>query len=99
MARALTVVALAATVTVVALLMFGAFSGDYKVGVTLDNASQLVTGDQVKVGGVPVGSVSDLSLDRHANARVTLTIDDGDLTPLHQGSRIEVRTIWEPDFA
>ena len=72
--------------------MFGG-GGSYTVHATFDNASQLVTGDQVKVGGVPVGSVSELSLDDHARARVTLTIDDGGLAPLHRGSRAEVRSV------
>jgi phospholipid/cholesterol/gamma-HCH transport system substrate-binding protein len=79
-------------VVLVALLMFGG-GGSYTVHATFENASQLVKGDQVKVGGIPVGSVSDLTLDDHALARVTLTIDDGDLTPLHQGSRVEVRSV------
>jgi phospholipid/cholesterol/gamma-HCH transport system substrate-binding protein len=67
--------------------------GSYTVHATFENASQLVGGDQVKVGGVSVGSVSGLALDDHARARVTLTIDDGDLAPLHQGSRVEVRSV------
>jgi phospholipid/cholesterol/gamma-HCH transport system substrate-binding protein len=91
-ARALTVVALAATVTVVALLMFGGFSGDYKVGVTLDNASQLVTGDQVKVGGVPVGTIDSITLSRDHRAHLKLSISDEGLTPLHEGTKAIVRS-------
>src|SRR5438105_6759173 len=91
-ARQLAAVAVALAVALVALLLFGGGSS-YTVHATFENASQLVEGDQVKVGGLPVGSVSDLSLDDHALARVTLTIDDGDLTPLHQGSRVQVRSV------
>src|SRR4051812_29994198 len=88
MAAAIVLVA----VVVVALLMF-AGGGSYTVHATFENASQLVTGDQVKVGGVSVGSVDKLELDAHARARVTLTIDDEDLAPLHEGSRAEVRSV------
>jgi phospholipid/cholesterol/gamma-HCH transport system substrate-binding protein len=79
-------------VVAVALLLFRA-GGSYTVHATFDNASQLVTGDQVKVGGVAVGTVSDLTLDRDAHARVTLDIDDDALTPLHDGTRAEVRAV------
>ena len=91
-ARRLTAAAIALAVVVVAWPMFGG-GGSYTVHATFQNASQLVTGDQVKVGGVAVGEVSKLALDDHARARVTLTIDDGDLAPLHQGSRVEVRSV------
>jgi phospholipid/cholesterol/gamma-HCH transport system substrate-binding protein len=86
------VVATVLAVAAVALVMFWG-GGSYEVHATFDNASQLVTGDQVKVGGVPVGKVSDLALDRNAQARVTLEIDDDALTPLHRGTRAEVRAV------
>jgi phospholipid/cholesterol/gamma-HCH transport system substrate-binding protein len=91
-ARRLTAAAIVLAIVVVAFLMFRG-GGSYTVHATFENASQLVIGDQVKVGGVPVGSVSDLRLDDHARARVTLSIDDGDLEPLHEGSRVEVRSV------
>ncbi|HKP90392.1 MAG TPA: MlaD family protein [Thermoleophilaceae bacterium] len=79
-------------VVVVALLLFRG-GGSYTVHATFDNASQLVTGDQVKVGGVAVGKVSELALDDNAHARVTLVIDDDSVTPLHDGTRAEVRSV------
>lgn len=90
--RRLTVAAIALAIVVVGVILFTG-GGSYEVHATFENASQLVKGDQVKVGGVPVGSVTDLQLDDRARARVTLSIDDGDLTPLHQGSRVEVRSV------
>ena len=90
--RALALAAVAIAVLVAGWLMLGG-GGSYTVHATFENASQLVTGDQVKVGGVPVGSVSALELDDHANARVTLEIDDDELTPLHAGSRVEIRSV------
>jgi phospholipid/cholesterol/gamma-HCH transport system substrate-binding protein len=90
--RLLTAGAVSLAVLLVAYLLFVSGSS-YTVHATLINASQLVRGDQVKVGGVPVGSVSDLELGHDAQARITLTIDDGSLTPLHRGSRMEVRSV------
>jgi phospholipid/cholesterol/gamma-HCH transport system substrate-binding protein len=76
----------------VALFMFGSFGGGYTVSVKLDNASQLVTGNRVKVGGVPVGTVKSIDLDPDRRARVTLSVDDDGLTPLHRGTSVTVRT-------
>ena len=90
--RLLTLGAIALAVVLVAMLLLGS-GGTYSVHVTLDNASQLVTGDQVKVGGVPIGSVDDLALAPDGRARLTLSIDDDSLTPLHRGSRVEVRSV------
>lgn len=90
--RRLVAAAVVLAVVLVGYVLFGG-GGSYTVHATFQNASQLVKGDQVKVGGIPVGSVDDLSLDDHALARVTLTIDDGDLTPLHRGSRVQVRSV------
>src|SRR4051794_15057336 len=59
---------------------------------TLDNANQLVKGNQVKVGGVPVGSVTKIALADDGRARIDLKIDADDLAPLHQGTRATVRS-------
>src|SRR5207248_9014947 len=88
-ARLITVAAIGLAVVIVAFLLFGA-AGSYSVHAIFENASQLVRGDQVKVGGVSVGSVTGIELDDRARARVTLSIDDDSLTPLHRGSRVEV---------
>jgi phospholipid/cholesterol/gamma-HCH transport system substrate-binding protein len=64
----------------------------YSVSVTLANASQLVHGDQVKVGGVPVGSVRSIGLTDDGRARLKLSISDDSLTPLHLGTRAIVRS-------
>jgi phospholipid/cholesterol/gamma-HCH transport system substrate-binding protein len=72
------------------LLLSGGSS--YRVNLTLDNASQLVEGDQVKVGGVPVGTVDSIDLSHDGRARVSLSIDDGGIAPLRTGSRAEVRS-------
>jgi len=91
LARLLTLVALALAILVVGWLLF-ASSDPYRLTVTLDNASQLVRGNQVKVGGVPVGTVSKLELGDDAQAEIGLEITDDELTPLHRGTTVEVRS-------
>ena len=69
--------------------MFGA-GGGYRVHVTLDNAGQLVKGNQVKVGGRPVGKVESIELGDDARARIEVSIED-ELAPLHEGSVMTLR--------
>src|SRR5688500_15390203 len=69
--------------------MFGA-GGGYRVHVTLDNAGQLVKGNQVKVGGRPVGLIEAIELQDDARARIEVSIDD-ELAPLHEGSVMTLR--------
>ena len=89
--RLLTVGALLLAILFVAWLLFA--SGEsYRVTIELDNASQLVKGNQVKVGGVPVGTISELELGPDAQALIELEITDEDLAPLHEGSTVEVRS-------
>lgn len=87
--RALTLAAFALAVLATALLMFDA-GGDYRVHVVLDNAGQLVKGNQVKVGGRPVGVVEEIELQDDARARIEVSIDD-ELAPLHQGTVMTLR--------
>lgn len=85
-------VAVGALALVVAIVSYLAFSGSrgasYKF--ELDNASQLVLGDQVQVGGVPVGSVTGLALTPSYKALVTIHVD-GSLVPLREGTTAQVR--------
>jgi phospholipid/cholesterol/gamma-HCH transport system substrate-binding protein len=87
----LTVAAVVLTTVAVAIALFGS-TGDYEVHLTLDNSSQLVKGNRVKVGGVPVGQVTSIELGDDRRARLTLKVDDEDLAPLHRGTTATVRT-------
>jgi phospholipid/cholesterol/gamma-HCH transport system substrate-binding protein len=87
-----TATAVLLAVVVVALLLFTGGGSPYEINLTLDNASQLVEGNQVKVGGVSVGSIDSIDLGDDGRARVRLSIDDGSVTPLHTGSRAAVRS-------
>jgi phospholipid/cholesterol/gamma-HCH transport system substrate-binding protein len=88
-ARILATAALVAAVALVALAMFGG-ADSYRVKAVFDSAGQLVPGNEVRVGGVPVGSISDIELDDSANAIVTMEVND-DFAPLHEGTSATIR--------
>jgi phospholipid/cholesterol/gamma-HCH transport system substrate-binding protein len=77
-------------VFLVAVLMFGG-SGGYTVSADFQNASQLVNGNLVEVGGRQVGKVTAISLEPNGLARVKFTVD-GDFSPLHEGTKAVIRS-------
>ncbi len=81
--------ALLVIVLIIVYLLFGTGGGD-SYHLIFGEAGQLVRGDQVQVGGVPVGSVTNLELTPDFKAKVTIHVDSS-LTPLHQGTTAEVR--------
>jgi phospholipid/cholesterol/gamma-HCH transport system substrate-binding protein len=89
--RVLSVVALVAGAALVAVLVLGGSTTDYRLNVVLTNASQLVKGNRVNIGGTPVGSVTDIRLDDHNRAVVEIRVKEAELVPLHQGTRAVVR--------
>jgi phospholipid/cholesterol/gamma-HCH transport system substrate-binding protein len=81
--------ALGVVVLVVAYLVFAGSSGStYKL--EFAEGDQLVRGDQVQVGGVPVGSITNIELTHDFKALVTIHVDPS-LTPLHEGTTSVVR--------
>jgi phospholipid/cholesterol/gamma-HCH transport system substrate-binding protein len=76
-------------VALVALALF-AGGGSYKVSAVFENAGQLVQGNEVRVGGRPVGSITDIELDDSAQALITMELEDS-IAPLHQGSTATIR--------
>jgi phospholipid/cholesterol/gamma-HCH transport system substrate-binding protein len=81
--------ALAVVVLLIAFLVFGGSGGaDYQL--EFAEAGQLVRGDQVQVGGVPVGSITNIVLTPDFKARITIHVDSS-LAPLHQGTVAQVR--------
>ena len=88
--RLLTVGAIALAILVAGFLLLRG-GGGYRVSMTLPNANQLVKGNDVKVGGAPVGSVAKIELADDGRARIELAIDDEGLLPLHRGTRATVR--------
>ena len=90
--RALTAALLALAVLIIAFLLFAGSGGSYTLTLTLDNASQLVKGNEVRVGGVTVGSIESLELGHDARAQIVVSIDDASVRPLHRGSTAEIRS-------
>ena len=88
--RIVTVAALAVAVAAVVVLLFTGGS-NYNVRLNFQDASQLVAGNQVKVGGVPIGTVSDITLTPNGEAQITIGISDSQFNPLHQGTTAQVR--------
>ena len=87
--RPLAVGALALVVLIVAYLVFAGGGGStYKL--EFAEADQLVRGDQVQVGGVPVGSVKNIELTHDFKALVTIHVNSS-LVPLHAGTVAQVR--------
>ena len=84
---ALAVLVVAIAVVAVLLLRGG---GETQYGLVFQNAGQLVKGDEVQVGGRPVGSVKDIELTKDNQAKVTIAVVD-DFAPLHRGTSAVIR--------
>jgi phospholipid/cholesterol/gamma-HCH transport system substrate-binding protein len=69
------VVLLAGLITIIVLLTGGS-SDPYQVRAIFDNAANLTPGEQVKVAGVPVGSVDSVEPTPQAKAAVVMTISN-----------------------
>jgi phospholipid/cholesterol/gamma-HCH transport system substrate-binding protein len=87
--RIVVVAALALVVLIVAYILF-AGGGGATYHLEFKEADQLVRGDQVQVGGVPVGTVTNIELTKRFKALITIHVDSG-LVPLHQGTVAQVR--------
>jgi len=88
--RILAAGALAAVVVVlIALVVAGGGSATYQL--IFPEAGQLVRGDQVQVGGVPVGSIKDITLLPNYNVRITINVESSLIKTLHEGTTAEIR--------
>ena len=88
--RIAAIVALGVAAVVVALLLFGG-GKKYEVTAEFENASQLVKGSQVVVGGLAAGSVKSIDLGPHGQALVKLSVDET-YAPLHRGTTAQIRS-------
>ncbi|MEA2140202.1 MAG: phospholipid/cholesterol/gamma-HCH transport system substrate-binding protein [Solirubrobacteraceae bacterium] len=87
--RPVAVGALALVVLIVAFIVLsGGGSSTYKL--EFAEGFQLVRGNQVQVGGVPVGTVKEIELTHDFKALVTITVESS-LAPLHAGTVAQVR--------
>lgn len=88
--RAAALVAIGLAVVAVVVVLSGG-SSDYKVTAEFQNASQLVKGNEVVVGGTAVGSVEGIELGPSGSALVTFSVND-DYAPLVRGTTATVRS-------
>jgi phospholipid/cholesterol/gamma-HCH transport system substrate-binding protein len=86
-------VALAAAIVVALVVLTG--NSSYTLNVDFQNASGLVTGNNVLIGPGVVGTVSSIGLTDNGAARVKLTLKGG-VGPLHQGT---VARIYEDSLS
>ena len=70
----------------------------YTVKARFLNAGQLVKGNPVQVGGVPIGSVEGIRITDSGQAEIELSIDD-DHAPLRRGTRAEIRQFSQSGLA
>jgi phospholipid/cholesterol/gamma-HCH transport system substrate-binding protein len=76
---------------VVALNSGGSGGQAYQVRAIFDNAGFAVPGEQVRIAGAPVGSISSLSVTRLNQAAVTFTVNNSAFTPFHADATCTIR--------
>lgn len=79
-----------AVIVIVIVILLLSSSGSTTYYLLFAEGYDLVRGDTVQVGGVPVGSVTDIALTHDDKARVTIQVDSS-LVPLHHGTVAQVR--------
>jgi phospholipid/cholesterol/gamma-HCH transport system substrate-binding protein len=90
--------AVIAAVALVAIVLFGSGGDSYKVTATFANGGQLVKGNPVQVGGVPVGSVDKISITDDGQADVEMSIKE-DHKPLRVGTQATIRQFSQSGIA
>ena len=84
-------VALVAVIVAVVLVVTGGSSDSYEVTAEFTNASQLVKGNVITVGGTRAGTVNDIKLADNGDALVTFSVDD-QYVPLTTGTTAQIRS-------
>ncbi len=65
-------------------------SDKYSVKATFETAGQLVKGNEVQVGGKPIGKVTSIDLTDNGQAEIEMEVDS-DFEPLHEGTHAVIR--------
>ncbi len=88
--RIVALVALLAVIVAVVLVVTGG-TRPYEVTADFTNASQLVGGEVVTIGGAKVGKVSKIELADNGDALITFSVDD-QFAPLARGTVAQIRS-------
>jgi phospholipid/cholesterol/gamma-HCH transport system substrate-binding protein len=88
-ARIAAVVGIVLAAVLVGFLML-AGSDKYTVRATFQTAGQLVKGNEVHVGGKPVGKITAIELTDNGQAEIEMEVDS-EFEPLHEGTRAIIR--------
>ncbi|MFL5865884.1 MAG: MlaD family protein [Thermoleophilaceae bacterium] len=90
--------AVVAAVALVAVVLFGGGGSSYSVKATFANGGQLVKGNPVQTGGVPIGSVQTIAITDDGQAEITMKIDDR-FKPLRVGTQATIRQFSQSGIA
>ena len=96
--RAAAMAAVIAAVVLVAVLLFGGSGSGYTVTADFLNAGQLVKGNPVQSGGVPIGSVKSIDITDEGQAVIEFSVDD-DHSPLPVGTHVTIRQFSQSGIA
>jgi phospholipid/cholesterol/gamma-HCH transport system substrate-binding protein len=88
--RIAAIAAVAVAIIAVGIIIFSGGSS-YKVYAIFQDASQIVSGDQVTVAGNPIGTVGSITLTPQGQAKLELDIANSAYRPLRQGTIATVR--------
>ena len=94
MRRAGVLIAMALVVAAIVVLVarsVGGGSGGYRVEALFDNAGFAVPGEQVRIAGAPVGTISALSVTKQNLAAVTISISNRDFVPFYSNATCTIR--------
>ena len=87
--RPVVIALLAVVVLIVAYLVLSSSSAQ-TYHLLFTDAGQLVKGNQVQVGGVPVGSITSITLNDQNLADITISVN-APIAPLHEGTQAQIR--------
>lgn len=90
-ALALAMVGVTAAVLTAPARSDGGQGGAYVIRAIFDDASYAVTGEDVRIAGANVGTITALGVTPQKRAAVTITIDDSRFTPFYADAHCEIR--------
>ena len=73
-------------------------SGYYRLNATFNRVDGLLEGDEVRLGGIKVGTVAEMKLDPHFRAVLGLRIQDGLKLPRDSSASIQTAGLFGPKY-